>query len=272
MTRDPVHSLLTREATLVTGALVVITALGWWYVLALAADMHMGDMDMSGFRMAADGLHMVMTPATAPWSTREFVLTFVMWAVMMVGMMTPSATPLVLVYAHLSRAAVRAGRSRGTTIWSVSGYLATWVWFAFAATVVQWGLQRKAWLTPDMATPSRVAAALVLIAAGLYQWTPFKSSCLSHCRSPFVFLLEHGGFSPERRGAFTIGWAHGLRCVLCCWLLMALLFVGGVMNLLWIAALSVLALAEKAVPSARLFTRAVGVALCAAGIWYLVWG
>ena len=239
-------------------------------MLSLAADMRMGDMDMSGFRMAADGLHMVMTPATAPWTTREFVLTFVMWAVMMVGMMTPAATPLVFIYSQVGRQATRAGLPVAATAWFVGGYLSGWVAFALVATTLQWLLQRAAWLSADLATTSRLVGGCVLVAAGAYQWTSVKSRCLVQCQSPFAFIMRHGGFRQDATGALALGARHGLYCVGCCWALMALLFVGGVMNVSWVAGLSILVMAERVLPAGLSIARGVGAALCAVGLWWVV--
>ncbi len=264
------ETALRRDRAVVVAALLALTALAWIYVLRLARDMDMGGMDMTGFRMISTGLAMAMVPASAPWSVTDFVLMAIMWAVMMVGMMTPSAAPMILIYARAGRMAAEAGRPIAATGWFTAGYLAVWIAFALAATTAQWALERFALVGPAMASASRVMGAALLVTAGLYQWTPLKDACLSTCQSPLQFVLRRGGFRREAGAAFRLGADHGRYCVGCCWALMALLFVGGVMNVLWIAALAVFALAEKVVPRGRVVSRVAGVGLIAAGIRLLV--
>jgi predicted metal-binding membrane protein len=188
---------------------------------------------------------------------------------MMIGMMTPSAAPAILIYARVGREAVAQGRPFASTTWFAAGYLLAWTAFSVAATSAQWALQRAALLTPMMAAASGTLGIIVLIVAGLYQWTPLKDACLSHCRSPLTFILSRGGFRGDA-GSFSIGWRHGLYCVGCCWALVALLFVLGIMNLFWIAALAILVLLEKVIPSGRIIARIVGIAFIAAGGWMLI--
>ena len=262
--------LLRRDRLIVAGALGIVTLLAWVYVVRLVRDMNMGGMDMSAARMISTGLHMVMAPAVAPWTAAEFALTFVMWTVMMIGLMTPSAAPLVLLYAAVGRKARIDGAPFAATAWFASGYLASWTLFALAATAVQWALQRAALLTAMMATAARPLSAVILIAAGVYQWTRLKDLCLTQCQSPLGFLQVHGGFRPDASGACLLGLRHGTYCVGCCWVLMALLFVGGVMNVVWIALLSSLVLAEKATRHGRAIARAAGVALVVGGVWFVL--
>jgi len=257
-------SVLRRDRLIVACALGVIAALAWAYVLWLAADMNMGGMNMSGYRMVPAGVG-IMAPAAAPWSAVEFALVFVMWAVMMVGMMAPSAAPMILMYAHVGRQAKIAGKPLAATGWFAAGYLLAWTGFSLAATLAQWALERKALLDARMASPNVWIGAVILIAAGIYQWTPLKSACLSHCQTPFRFLMTHGGFRSNVRGCVYLGLLHGTYCVGCCWILMALLFVVGVMNVLWIALLALLVLLEKLTPWGRWIARIAGTACIAAG-------
>jgi len=208
-----------------------------------------------------------MVPAAAPWSAVEFAFVFVMWAVMMVGMMAPSAAPMILMYARVGRQGRIAGRPLAATGWFAAGYFLAWAGFSLAATLVQWVLERQALLNARMASTTLWLGAAALIAAGLYQWTPIKSVCLARCQSPFHFLMTHGGFRSDVRGCLQLGLLHGTYCVGCCWILMALLFVVGVMNVLWIAILSVLVLLEKLTPWGRWVARFAGAACIAAGAW-----
>ena|SRR5579864_2134762 len=266
---EAILTVLRRDRVVVAVALAVLTMLAWAYVLWLAADMDMGGMDMTGFRMIPAGLG-IMAPATEPWSTVEFAYVFAMWAVMMIGMMTPSAAPMMLIYARVGRQAWTQGKPFAATGWFVAGYLLVWTNFAAAATVAQWALERAALLDPMMASTSQILGGIVLIAAGLYQWTPLKDTCLRQCQSPLVFIQRQGGFRRDPAGAMLLGLHHGAYCVGCCWVLMALLFVGGIMNVLWIAAISIFVLLEKVVPIGNWIARIAGLGFAAAGGWLLI--
>jgi predicted metal-binding membrane protein len=241
---------LRRDRVVVVVGLLGLAALAWVYVVRLA--MPRGPADMS----------MPMAPAT--WSVEELGWLATMWAVMMVAMMIPSAAPAILLYADVSRRrrvqavpAVSAG-------WFTLGYLLAWTAFAIVAATAQWILHAAALLSPAMTSASPLLGGALLIAAGVYQWLPLKSRCLTHCRSPIGF------FAAEWReglgGALAMGLRHGVHCVGCCWLLMALLFVAGVMNLLWIAVIAGFVLVEKLVPGGRVVGRMAGAALMGWGV------
>jgi predicted metal-binding membrane protein len=269
MTETMLEIILRRDRIIVAAALAALTAFAWTYVLSLAADMDMGGMGMTGFRMVPAGIGM-MAPALAPWQAIEFVYVFAMWAVMMVGMMTPSAAPMILIYARVGRQASARGKPFAATGWFATGYLLAWVGFALVATAAQWALDRTALLDPKMASASQVFGGIVLIAAGIYQWTPLKDRCLAHCQSPLLFIQRQGGFHRDPSGSLRLGLRHGAYCVGCCWVLMALLFVGGVMNVLWIATISAFVLVEKVMPLGRLISRIAGAGFVAAGTWLVV--
>src|SRR5689334_13084072 len=192
--------VLRRDRAIVIAALAVITALAWAYIIWLADDMAMDGMDMTGFRMIPAGQGLMM-PADAPWQPFEFAYVFAMWAVMMIGMMTPSVTPMVLLYARVGRQAVGSGHPFAASGWFVCGYLIAWLAFSIAATSAQWVLERAALLTPMMGSTSEKLGAVVLIAAGFYQWTPLKQACLSYCQAPLSFIMRHGGFRSDTSGA-----------------------------------------------------------------------
>jgi predicted metal-binding membrane protein len=269
MADGTLEAVLRRDRLIVASALGVIAALAWAYVLWLTADMNMGGENMGGFRMVPAGMG-IMVPAASAWSAVEFAFVFVMWAVMMVGMMAPSAAPMILMYARVSRQGRVAGKPLAATGWFAAGYFLAWAGFSLAATLVQWVLERKALLNARMASANLLLAAAVLIAAGLYQWTPIKSACLAHCQSPLGFLMSHGGFRSNVRGCLRLGFLHGTYCVGCCWILMALLFVVGVMNVLWITILALLVLLEKLTPWGRWVGRVAGAACIAAGTWMVL--
>lgn len=182
-----------------------------------------------------------------------------MWAVMMVAMMVPSAAPAILLYARVHRHSLGL-ESRPPTAAFLAGYLACWIGIALLAATLQLALGRM-----ELDSPS--AAAAVLVAAGIYQLSPLKDACLGRCRSPAQFISRH--YRPGTSGAFRLGLLHGADCVGCCWLLMALLFVGGVMNLAWVAALTLLVAAEKLLPGGRWIARIAGITLIGWGAYLL---
>jgi predicted metal-binding membrane protein len=287
MTETAVKAVLRRDRAIVIAAMAIISVLAWTYILWLAAQMSMMEMPapaagsdgMAGMNMpgmttpgasgAMSGMSAATEPAFRAWSIAEFSFMFIMWAVMMVGMMTPSVAPMVLLYAAVGRNAAASGRPLAGTGWFLAGYLSAWVTFSLAATSAQWVLTRLALLTPMMESASGIFGGCVLIAAGLYQWSPLKNTCLRQCQTPLGFLMSRGGFRSEPFGALRLGAEHGLYCVGCCWVLMALLFVGGVMNVLWIAGLAILIIVEKVAPTGRLIPRLSGAGLAAAGLFLL---
>jgi predicted metal-binding membrane protein len=198
-----------------------------------------------------------------PWSSADAWLTFLMWAVMMVGMMVPSAAPMSLLFASVARRAAKQGAAVAPTFVFVSGYVTAWTLFSVGATAAQWALERTALLTPMLASASPLFGAALLVAAGLYQWSPAKDVCLDHCRAPAMFFAAH--WRPGTWGAFRMGLSHGAFCLGCCWMLMGLLFFGGVMNLLWVAGITLFVLLEKLVPRGDRVARAAGAVLIAAG-------
>ncbi len=266
MSDTALESVLRRDRAVVIVALAVITALAWADLIWLADDMAMSGMDMTGYRMIPAGRGLMM-PADAPWQPIEFGYVFVMWLAMMIGMMMPSAAPMILIYARVGRQAAREGKPFASSARFAGGYLLAWTAFSLVATSAQWALERAALLTPMMESASNRLGAAVLILAGVYQWAPLKEACLSHCRSPLLFIQQHGGFRREPLGALVLGLRHGIYCIGCCWAVMALLFVGGVMNLLWIAALAILVLIEKAAPFGHVIARVAGLAFIAGGVW-----
>lgn len=194
-----------------------------------------------------------------------------MWWVMMIAMMTPSAAPLVLLYSRVQQHSANhsTGISYASPLLLVSGYLIAWLGFSLLATALQYGLQRAELISPMMLwSKSAGLSAAVLVSAGLYQYSPFKQACLRHCRGPVDFLMRHS--RPGRLGALVMGLEHGSWCIGCCWVLMLLLFIGGVMNLVWIALLTLLVLMEKLAPRGVASTRLSGAVLIVWGLVTLV--
>jgi len=186
----------------------------------------------------------------------------------MVAMMTPAAAPMVLTYARINRQRALVSSPFGADVAFVIGYLVLWGLFSLAAAAAQWLLHTAALLSPAMSSASPVFSAVLLIGAGFYQFTPVKNACLAKCRNPMGFLMSE--WRNGVRGAFIMGLRHGMYCLGCCWLLMALLFVAGVMNLLWIALIALAVLAEKVLPFGVWVSRALGAASVAGGVGLLV--
>jgi predicted metal-binding membrane protein len=206
-------------------------------------------------------------PNMDAWELPDLLLVFVMWAIMMLAMMLPAATPMVLLFATVNRNYQERHRPFVRTWVFVSGYLTVWTGFSVLATLAQWSLHAASMLSPAMLATTPFLGGVLLIIAGIYQWTPLKHVCLAHCRSPLNFLMNH--WRHGSRGAFLMGFSHGVYCLGCCWLLMALLFVTGVMNLAWIAALSVFVLLEKTAPGGLWIAKGAGLAFLAWGSWLL---
>jgi len=254
MTAEWFLATLRHDRAVVLASLCAVVLLAWSYLL-LAAGMQMDKMDMGG------GQIMVMLPE---WTPAYGVVVFVMWAVMMVAMMLPSAAPVTLLVAGIARKRAAGASAAMPTVLFIAGYLGVWLAFAAVATLLQWQLEEAQLLSDMMAMASVAVAGAVLIAAGIYQWTPLKQACLRHCRSPLEFLLFH--WRDGAAGAFVSGVRHGAFCFGCCWMLMALLFVGGVMNLAWIGGIALLVLIEKVMPWGGWMGRATGAVMIAWGV------
>lgn len=234
--RNLTSRLLRRERLVVAAGVALLALLCWWYLLAGAAG-------SSG-----------MAAMDAP----PFSALVVMWWLMMVAMMLPSAAPAILLYARVRHA--RGGDPAIADTWVfLTGYLAVWLFFSVAAAVAQQLAANSA-----MAIDGRFAQGALLLAAGLYQLSPLKNACLAECRSPAEFISRH--WRSGGRGAVVLGVRHGLYCLGCCWTLMALLFVGGVMNFVWIVGLTVVVAVEKLAPRGPLIGKATGVVLAAWGV------
>ena len=249
-----IEAALKRDRLILVAALVVLTLIAALY-MAFGA----------GLPMSAIGA-MAMQPAQ--WTPVYFALVFLMWWVMMVAMMTPSASPMILLYAAVKRQRVPRGELAVLTALFLTGYLLVWGGFSLMAAGLQWALELRGLVSPAMmALTSGVLGGAILLAAGLYQFTPVKRACLRHCRSPVDYLSRH--HRPGRAGALRMGLGHGAYCLGCCWVLMVLLFFGGVMNLYWILGLALLVLGEKVLPRGDLIGRGVGAGLALWGVLLL---
>jgi predicted metal-binding membrane protein len=209
-------------------------------------------------------LDLVMRPIE-PWGGVDFLFRFGMWAVMMVAMMVPTAAPMILLFATVNR---RRREQQGPFVPTgvfLAGYVVVWSGFAALATLAMWGLHSAALLSSMMVSTSPLLGGALLVVAGIYQWSPLKRICLTHCRTPLGFLM--GEWREGTWGALRMGLRHGSYCVGCCWVLMALLFVTGVMNLLWVAAIAAFVLVEKVAPAGPWLSRVTGLLLAVGGAW-----
>jgi len=237
-----------------------ITVAAWVYVVLAARRMATGSAGMGGQSMAP--MTNAMT-GVQPWTATEFGLRLAMWAVMMVAMMVPTAAPMTLMYAAVARKAAAQHNPLAPTFVFVAGYSAMWTVFSLVATVAQHALDHASLLSPMMVSKSASFGAALLIAAGVYQFTPLKNACLRNCRTPAQFISRY--WPTGTLGAFRMGLRLGAYCVGCCWILMGLLFVGGVMNLLWMAAIAVFVLLEKTIPFGQVGGRVAGAAMILVG-------
>jgi predicted metal-binding membrane protein len=242
--------VLQRERRVVTVALLVVAGLTWVYLFAGAGMPSMDGMDPS----------MVMAPL--PWSPGYAVVIFLMWWIMMAAMMLPSAAPTILLYDLVARR-LTDGRASATLSFAW-GYMLVWGSFSLVAAILHWALDQSGLMTMAMASASSFLGGLILIGAGTWQLTPIKRACLAHCQSPLRFLSHH--WRSGRFGALRMGIAHGAYCLGCCWVMMGLLFYGGVMNFAWIGGLALYILIEKSVPLGHWLTRVTGWTLILAGM------
>ena len=249
-----IASLQKRDRAIILLGLAGITVLSWTYMFRIA--LMENKMDMG---LAMSGLHI------QAWDPLNLVLTFVMWTVMMAAMMIPSASPLILLFATINQKRREEQDPFVSTGAFLAGYLAAWTVFSALATLVQWGLQTATLLSHMMMISNPVLGGVFLIAAGVFQWAPLKNACLTRCRSPLGFLINE--WREGTRGALIMGLRHGVYCIGCCWLLMSLMFVTGVMNLLWMAIITIFVLLEKIVPAGYWVSRMAGLLLVAWGIW-----
>ena len=247
--------VLKRDRAMVVFGLAGIAILSWAYLICM--DWGMRHMDV--------GMQMVIMPAMEHWTAWDLVLVFLMWAVMMVGMMVPAASPTILLFAEINR---RRHEHQGTLVATgefLLGYLLAWTGFSALATLAQWGLLTAALVSPMMESTSKALGVLLLLGAGLFQFSPLKYVCLAHCRTPMGFFVSEwrGG----SWGAFRMGLKHGGYCLGCCWALMGLLFAFGVMNLLWVAIISAFVLLEKITPPNQLVSRLSGLLFIGWAAW-----
>jgi len=250
-----VEAVAQRERSVLIAVLVTVPLLCWAWIVPMSRDMHSSMTGPSAWMM------------TATWDARHLMLLAAMWAVMMIGMMLPSAAPMLLIYAEVMRR-TREGPKAALQVYPMAaGYIAVWLVFSIAATILQRMLSQQLALTPMMEFTTPTGTAVLLVVAAVYQITPAKRVCLAYCRTPIAFISEH--LQTGARGAFNLGLAHGWYCLGCCWALMLLLFAGGVMNLTVIAALTVFVILEKVAPLGWAWSWLSAVFLMAIAVWIM---
>lgn len=283
------ESVLERDRTIVITGLVTVIVLSWLYILlgagmgmtafemttlsmpdaSLESAMPSDDGSMASKKHRGDAMRMAHTAMMQPavWTPGYALLMVLMWWIMMVAMMLPSASPMILLFARVQRKEQAKGAPFVSTSVFTAGYLVIWGVFSVSAAGTQWGLERAGFLSAMMTSTNGLFAGVLLLAAGIYQLTPLKHACLRHCRSPLLFIMHH--WRNGAAGAFRMGIDHGAFCLACCWFLMALLFVGGVMNLYWIVGLALFVLLEKTIPAGHWLGSLTGIGLIAWGGWLL---
>ena len=248
-------TLSPQDKMIVVAGLFIVAAIGWTYMFYMAwamQNMHIVDM-----WMPPQG-------GARTWTVWDFFMLFLMWLTMMLAMMTPTAAPMVLMFATVNKNKKLKQQPHASTFMFLSGYLVAWALFSITASAVQWPLHESGLLNPMMNSRSYLMSGGILILAGLYQWTPMKDVCLRQCRTPLGFLMT--AWREGNSGAFIMGLHHGLFCVGCCWALMAVLFAVGVMNMLWVILITIFVLLEKVLPFSPGIMRAL------TGLGLITWG
>jgi predicted metal-binding membrane protein len=249
---------LKQDRFIVVSGLVVICILSWLYIIYLYRQMEVMNMDALFFAM----------PMSPSWTAVDFILLFLMWFVMMIAMMTPSVAPLILIFTTVNRQRREKDQPFVKTAYLFAGYFLVWAAFSLAATSLQWLLQQITLLNPEMKTTNKILGSVILIATGMFQFTPLKQTCLRYCRSPLEFV--HRNWKEGKRGALRMGVENGFYCVGCCWMLMVLLFVAGIMNLLWVAIITLFVLIEKIIPQRKWIPYLAGFMLIGYGVFLLI--
>ena len=250
--KSPTRAAVKRDRFIIIGGIVVITILAWVWLGNMALEMPSG--------------HMMSMASINPWASSELYSMLVMWVIMMVGMMLPSATPMILIYTRAVQKKDGAADAKMLSGIFITGYLLIWAFFSVIATLLQAGLQDLNLISTMLESNSHTLAGTLFIMAGLYQITPLKRACLNGCRSPLNFILNSWRSGPK--GGLLMGLEHGLLCLGCCWMIMLLLFAVGVMNLFWVALLAVLVLIEKAFPRGEWTARVGGISMLCAGVYF----
>ena len=267
-----------KDRFVVYVGVAVILLTSWAYIIGMGWEMGtlpfysspMNDMQMDSMEMNMQDKTMLssiltwMPPMSGNWMFTDFLFLFLMWAVMMIAMMTPSILPMVMLFTTINSKNTRENRIFANPLSLLFGYLMSWVIFSLLITLPQYGLHKAGLLNPMMEPTHAFLGALILIGAGVYQFTPFKDACLSVCQSPLAFMMNN--WKDGNLGAFIIGYKHGFYCVGCCWFLMLTLFALGVMNIMWVVILTLFVMFEKLSVKFPLQYR------YTTGLFFIIWG
>lgn len=256
--------LARYDRAVLLGGLISIAALCWWYLFLMVGDMSDMSSEMMPGRQNAQALS--QDPG---WTSADTLMIFFMWEIMMIGMMLPTALRSIMFYARINAQSVKRGKVFVSGYWFAAGYMLIWTLFSVIATILQGLLSQADLLSSMMVSSSYLFSSALLILSGMWQLSPIKNSCLAHCQSPVDFLASN--YRPGISNAIWLGIKHGAFCLGCCWLIMCLLFVGGVMNLLWVAGITAFILAEKLLPVRNSHVYLSGWAMIASGMLYLTW-
>lgn len=256
-TSTTLEAALKKDRLILIIALILLCAISWYYIIYLYNQMYPMNMDAFLFAM----------PMSPEWTLVDFALLFLMWFVMMIAMMIPSVAPLILIFSMVNRKSKQTANPFVPSHYLLAGYLIIWAIFSLLATVLQWLFQNLNWLNPDMVVTNKTVGGIILILAGVFQFTPLKRQCLKYCQTPVSFIHTH--WKEGRAGALQMGIKNGMYCLGCCWVLMLLLFVSGIMNLLWIVLISLFVLIEKLFPRFKLVSWLAGAALILYGVWVM---
>ena len=247
-----------KDRMVVYVGVVLILLVSWAYIIGMGWEMGtlpfmspspMDSMQMDSMKMNMQEKSIItsiltwMPPMSGDWLFIDFLFLFLMWAVMMIAMMTPSILPMIMLFTTLNSKNIRENKVSANPLYLLSGYLMSWVLFSLLITLPQYGLHKIGLLNPMMEPTHALFGGLVLIGAGLYQFSSFKDACLSVCQSPLTFMMNN--WKEGNLGAFIIGYKHGFYCVGCCWFLMLTLFALGVMNIMWVVILTLFVMFEK---------------------------
>lgn len=252
--QSKLETVLQKDRFIIVCGLLFLCLLAWMYVFYLYRQMDIMDMSAAFFAM----------PMTPQWSALDFILIFLMWIVMMIAMMTPSVAPLILIFAMVNRKRKQQQNPFVPAGFLITGYFFAWAIFSFAATVLQWTMQQVAIMNPYMTITNKITGGIILIAAGIFQFSPLKTKCLNHCQTPLEFIHRH--WKEGIKGALFMGLKNGWYCLGCCWILMLLLFISGIMNVLWIAVITAFVLIEKTLHNSKWISILAGVFLIIYGI------
>ncbi len=270
MSSNVAEAVIKRDRNVVLIGLVTVIAVTAVFIIFMARQMASPYPNSYGFTLL-DKISAICGPVAnaSALGGPGFLMLFTMWSVMQVAMMSPTAVPMVLMYSKIERHRQPQRNPYFSTGIFFGGYVVVWTIFSAIFALIQMYLHTASLLSPTMATTSVWLGGGILIAAGLFQFSKIKQSCLNHCRSPIGYLMTEwrGG----RNGALLMGMKHGVYCVGCCWILMALLFVAGVMNLLWMALITAFVLIEKIAPAGDRFGKVVGIFFVVWGVGMILW-